>query len=80
MTDQRTSLFKLYKPAVNQLEEMLGGEIEIIYIDKDTQLVINEMAELDGAPVNLRATKIYRKVHKSGKIYGHAVILEGKAS
>jgi len=80
MTDQRTNLFRLHKPAVGQLEELVGGEIEIIYIDHETQLVINDMAELDGAPVNFRATKIYRKVHKDGKVHGHAVILEGKAS
>lgn len=80
MNDQQTILMRMTKPTVSQLEKIIGGPIDIAYLDNDTQLIYSADNELSGFPKNKRATRLVKKVHPTWKIYGNAVIVEGAAS
>ena len=46
--------------SLGQLQDLVGGYIEIVYLDASTALVCDEDGKLKGYPVNGLATSIYR--------------------
>lgn len=49
-----------------QLEEMqavVNGYIEVVYLDDGLIMVVNEEGKLNGLAINWNATKLYRKSH-----------------
>lgn len=67
-------------PNLKQLQEIVGGYIEIIRVifnGKQCQMIINEEGKLINLPLNLQATKILQASAPNDYIVGTAVILEG---
>lgn len=48
------------KFGLEQLQEIVGGYIEIIPLAEGTMMVLNEEGKLDGLPYNLAATQMAR--------------------
>jgi hypothetical protein len=63
--------------SLERLQELVGGYIETIPLDKDTILVVNEEGKLKGLPVNMSATEVLQMYRGIGctVIVGEAVML-----
>jgi hypothetical protein len=58
-------------PTLEQLQDIVGGYIQAVYLGYGRYLVVNEEGKLMGLPVNLAATALVSGVDV---IVGHAVI------
>ena len=47
------------RPSLEDMQEFVGGRIEIIFLSNGDHLVINEEGLLDGLPINQKATNIW---------------------
>ena len=50
-----------HDPDLEQLQLLVGGLIEIVYIPGNADLVINEEGKLIGAPYNKTASDLYKE-------------------
>ena len=67
-------------PSLEELQNIVGGYIEIVADECGKQLVVNEEANLLGLDINWVATKEYNDYFgKPGMILGDAVLLEKNA-
>ena len=80
------SILNETKLSLKDMQDYVGGYIELVYDDGDTQIVCNEFGKIKGMPENEEATRMwYRKHHeKSGVpiqdvLVGDVLILKGKA-
>jgi hypothetical protein len=62
------------------LQKIVGGDIQLVYLNDNTILVLNEEGKLENLPLNVRATEIFRKNFplSDDVIVGDAVITESK--
>ena len=44
---------------LEELQEIVGGYIEVLTLNDEEIMVINEEGKVDGLPLNLKATDIY---------------------
>lgn len=44
---------------LNELQKIVGGYIEILYLKSGNILVVNDEGAINGSCINLRASKIY---------------------
>ena len=51
--------FKGKHPRLKEMQDVVGGYIELVYLPQGKCMVINEEGKLLGLPVNNLATKIY---------------------
>ena len=72
--------------SLKEMQDAVGGSIELAHDDGETQIVCNEEGKLMGLPENEEATKLwYRKHHeKHGTpiqdvLVGDVLVLTGKA-
>ena len=71
-----------YAPTLIELQKMVGGYIEILALDKTTQMIVDEEGLLKDKPCNQIATGIARKsesLYDGIIIVGDVVILSGDA-
>ena len=47
------------RPSLEDMQEFVGGRIELIFLSNGDHLVINEEGLLDGLPINQKATNIW---------------------
>jgi len=47
------------RPSLEDMQEFVGGRIELVYLSNGDHLVINEEGLLDGLPINQKATNIW---------------------
>lgn len=69
-----------YKPTgdtftLKELQEAVGGYIEIIHIDKEYDMVVNEEGKLYQLPINDVATRIFQRTrYTQDYIVGNVLI------
>ena len=85
------TIYKNDKPmTLKEMQDAVGGQIELVIDDGKTQIVCNEEGKIMGLPENKEATTLwYRKYHKdSGTpfllpihdvLVGDVLVLTGKA-
>ena len=84
MEDRIANLLMLKnRPTLEKAQEIVGGYVELLWLDEKTQMLINEEGAFDDSlPRNPMATRLAEKagycVLKSG-IRGDALILTGDA-
>ncbi len=63
---------------LDELQQMVGGYIEVIGLPDGKSLVINEEGKLTGLPMNVNATRVFEAVFGAGSdvIVGDAVLVE----
>lgn len=59
---------------LEELQEMVGGYIEILNLHNDNIIVVNEEGKLERLPLNEAATKIIRLSGYADYIVGNALI------
>lgn len=65
--------------SLEELQEFVGGHIEIVFFDDKTCMVCNEEGKLNGLPINLAATAIYQiKKDFEDMIMGDVLICDRK--
>ena len=74
--ETKTTYIKEEKPTLKELQEMVGGLIQVIQI-KGKQIIIDEEGKLKGKPFNKEATEIWDADYDV--IVGDAVVLSDKA-
>lgn len=61
-------------PTLKQVQEAVGGYVELVELDNGDQLLVNEEGLLLGLPLNTWATSLVGR-----RIVGRALLLQGKA-
>ena len=64
--------------SLEELQQAVGGYIEIVPIDKEFDMVVNEEGKLYGLPVNEQATRLYRRVRYTDDVIVGDVVLCNK--
>lgn len=60
---------------LEEMQDIVGGYIEIIWLDRDDYMVINEEGKLNGLPFNASATALLRCVRPTDDfIVGNALV------
>jgi|TARA_R100000482_G_C5116783_1_gene143486 hypothetical protein len=76
------------EPTLEQLQELVGGYIELKELNEDTHLILNEEGYIRQLPINKEAMRTCQKILNSDiktrhwkimPIRGDVVILKGKA-
>lgn len=71
-TPKNGSTFEL-----EELQEVVGGYIEIIRLNDGRIIIVNEEGLLQGLPVNIEATNILRRDHSTTQyIVGNAIVCD----
>jgi len=63
---------------LKELQELVGGYIEILWLRGGKALVVNEEGKIYGLPVNDRATYLIEEHGLSDVIVGNVVLMESK--
>jgi hypothetical protein len=61
-----------------ELQALVGGYIEMVFLNDGRIMVVNEEGKIDGLPVNVRATEIIRRCGREDAIVGDALVCESK--
>lgn len=65
--------------SLKELQEIVGGSIELVSIDSETTMIINEEGKLDNLPYNIIATNVAKKaLFKNDYICGNALVCSPK--
>ena len=62
------------RPSLNEMQDFVGGNLELLILDDGDQMLINKEAEIRKLPINYPASFQVLK-----NIYGNAIILENDA-
>ena len=58
---------------LDELQKIVGGFIEVVWLRGDKLMVVNEMGKINGLPINSKASRIvclYSKYHTTDIIVG----------
>jgi hypothetical protein len=69
--DGTSSVLPIAEPTLEELQGLVGGYIEVAYLDKQNILIMNEEGRLMGLPVNHEASSLTGRY-----IVGDAVLME----
>ena len=72
----KTTYIKDKAPNLEELQDMVGGLIQVIQL-KDKQIIVDEEGKLKGKEFNVEATELWNVGYDV--IVGDAVVLSGKA-
>lgn len=62
---------------LSELQEIVGGYIELVYLSKDLVMVCNEEGKLMDFPFNYEATKLFRlATNGNDRIMGDVIVLD----
>jgi hypothetical protein len=66
--------------SLKELKKIVGGYIENVYLNNGDIMIVNEEGKLDGLPLNIKATAIFRKNFPDSEdtIVGDILITEQK--
>ena len=70
------------KLSLTKMQYMVGGYIQLVHDDGETQIVCNEDGKLDGRPENEEATDLWHDLNEDAwgdYLVGDVLILKGKA-
>ena len=89
MAEPKTKTITDKEPTLKEMQEFVGGYIEVAYDDGATQIICNEEGKLLELPLNKEATSFWEKELMNNSFYeplgwqdfivGNALILKGKA-
>ena len=68
------------KPTLKEMQDIVGGYIELVYDDGHTQIICNEEGKLLGLPINKEATDIWLELLEEGGgyiVYNYSDVLVG---
>ena len=73
-----------YKPTLKQMQEFVGGYIQIVENKNDDQFIIDEEGRLKGKPVNPDASEMWLGEHWSEdddfkNLVGDVMVLQGES-
>jgi hypothetical protein len=63
---------------LKELHAIVGGYIEMVFLNDTTVMVVNEEGKLDELPLNVRATEIIRQAGITDTIVGDALVCKSK--
>jgi hypothetical protein len=63
---------------LKELQSIVGGYIETVFLNETTVMVVNEDGKLDELPINIRATEIIRQAGITDTIVGDALVCKSK--
>ena len=69
-------------PTLKELQEMVGGYIEVVYAENGDQIILDEEGRLKGKPINEDASEHWlgdKWDNDNSNVLGDVVILSGKA-
>ena len=75
-----TKIDKGKKPTLKEMQDIVGGYIELVYDDGHTQIICNEEGKLLGLPINKEATDIWLELLEEGGgyiVYNYSDVLVG---
>ena len=80
-TEPETIFIEDKKPTLEEMQEFVGGYIEVVTLPDYRQIVINEEGKLLNLPINMIATNLFEKAFGIGAdvICGKAMVLDKKA-
>ena len=70
------------EPTLKEMQEFVGGYIEVVYLNKESMMIIDEEGKIKEKPVNKEATDIAHEnqaIFNTDYIAGDAMILSGDA-
>ena len=76
--DQRDIIFNGELASLIELQEYVGGYIEIIRLTGDKILIVNEEGKIQGLPINKNASYIVGEHLIKEDIVGDAILIESK--
>ena len=76
--EQRDITFKNKLASLSELQEYVGGYIEIVWLRGGKILVVNEEGKINGLPINMNATYIIGEHGMDDNIVGNAILMESK--
>ena len=87
MAEPKTKTITDKKPTLKEMQEFVGGYIEVVYAPNGDHIILNEEGKLAGLPINYEATKHWvgddadddTNGMTTDYIVGNALILQGKA-
>ena len=48
---------------LEEMQAIVGGYVEQVWLDGNTTMFLNEEGKLEGLPLNIEATKVFRSHH-----------------
>ena len=82
MSEPKTTYIKDKAPTLEELQEMVGGYIEVVYAKNGDQIILDEEGRLKGKPINKDASEHWLGDswdNDYSNVLGDVVILSGKA-
>tara|TARA_R100000322_G_C5278861_1_gene149154 strand:- start:15 stop:290 length:276 start_codon:yes stop_codon:yes gene_type:complete len=81
MKEPETIFIEDKQPSLEEMQEFVGGYIEVVTLPDFRQMVINEEGKLLNLPINMVATNLFEKAFGIGTdvICGKAMILDKEA-
>ena len=70
------------EPTLQEMQKFVGGYIEVVYLNKESMMIIDEEGKLKDKPVNKEATDLAHKheaIFNTDYIAGDAMVLSGDA-
>ena len=70
------------EPTLQEMQKFVGGYIEVVYLNKESEMIIDEEGKLKGKSMNREATDIAhdnKAIFNTDYIAGDAMILSGDA-
>ena len=72
--EPETKILENYEPTLEEAQRVVGGYVEMVYLNGGDQLLVNEEGVIKNLPQNPSATAIAGK-----PIVGNAIVLKGHA-
>ena len=82
MSEPKTTYIKDKAPTLEELQEMVGGYIEVVHAKNGDQIILDEEGRLKGKPINEDASEHWlgdKWDNDYSNVLGDVVILSGKA-
>ena len=70
------------EPTLQEMQKFVGGYIEVVYLGKESMMIIDEEGKLKEKPINQEATDIaheHKAIYNTDYIAGDVMILSGDA-
>ena len=70
------------EPTLTEMQKFVGGYIEVLYLNKESEMIIDEEGKLKGKSMNREATEIaheHKAIFNTDYIAGDVMILSGDA-
>lgn len=78
--EPKLEIFDKTEPTLEQAQKIVGGYVEGITFPNNDYLIVNEEGKLNGLPLNVKATKLWRETFtKENCVFGYDDFVVGNA-